>query len=101
LPFSHQALLRVDGRDSREAEAFAQQALELGQTQAAPAIEFWGPAPAAMERRAGRHRQQLLLQSASRPALQAFLGPWLSRLEQLKLPAGLRWSIDVYPQEML
>ncbi|MBF0255689.1 MAG: primosomal protein N' [Gammaproteobacteria bacterium] len=100
-PFSHQALLRVDARDSREAETFAQQALELGQTQAAPAIEFWGPAPAAMERRAGRHRQQLLLQSASRPALQAFLGPWLSRLEQLKPPAGLRWSIDVDPQEML
>ncbi|MEO5341818.1 MAG: primosomal protein N' [Gammaproteobacteria bacterium SHHR-1] len=103
-PFSHQALLRADALQAKQAEVFLQQALELGQAlgqELGRGIEFWGPAPAAMERRAGRHRQQLLLQSTSRPRLQAFLGPWLERLEAIKAPARLRWSIDVDPLETL
>ena len=36
-------------------------------------IRLLGPIPAPMPRRAGKHRVQLLLQSAHRPLLQAFL----------------------------
>jgi primosomal protein N' (replication factor Y) len=59
-----------------------------------------GPAPAAMARRAGRHRAQLLLESASRGVLQAFLAEWVDELAKLKPPRQLRWSLDVDPAEV-
>jgi primosomal protein N' (replication factor Y) len=54
-----------------------------------------------MERRAGRYRAQLLIQSERRAELQTFLATWVPRLRSLKVPAGARWSLDVDPQEML
>lgn len=104
-PFSHQALLRAEARTPETLDAFMQQCLQLGQALVqelkARDLELWGPVPAIMERRAGRHRRQLLLQSPSRPRLQGFLGCWLARIEALRPVSGLRWSIDVDPQEML
>jgi primosomal protein N' (replication factor Y) len=59
-----------------------------------------GPAPAAMARRAGRYRAQLLLESPSRSALQAYLAEWVAELAKLKAPRALRWSLDVDPAEV-
>ncbi|MCK4586598.1 MAG: hypothetical protein KAU29_04620, partial [Gammaproteobacteria bacterium] len=59
-----------------------------------------GPIPAPMEKRAGRIRAQLLLQSSSRADLHNLLTPWLQQLESSKLGRKVRWSIDVDPQEM-
>jgi len=60
-----------------------------------------GPVPAPMERRAGRFRAQLLLQSDDRAPLHGLLMPWLEELETLKSARRVRWSLDVDPQEML
>jgi primosomal protein N' (replication factor Y) len=54
-----------------------------------------------MERRAGRFRAQLLLQSDHRGPLHGLLLPWLEKLETLKSGRRVRWSLDVDPQEML
>jgi primosomal protein N' (replication factor Y) len=53
-----------------------------------------------MERRAGRHRAQLLVESRSRGALQAFLGEWVAAIAALGAPRTLRWSLDVDPAEV-
>ena len=53
-----------------------------------------------MERRAGRHRAQLLVQSRSRGALQAFLGEWVAAIAAIEVPRTLRWSLDVDPAEV-
>ena len=53
-----------------------------------------------MERQGGRYRAQLLLRSASRSDLQAFLGPWVERLDGVRGPRGLRWSLDVDPVDL-
>jgi primosomal protein N' (replication factor Y) len=100
-PFSHQALLRADATTMQQAEGFLNQAMQLGRELGNPHIEFWGPAPASMERRAGRYRQQLLVQCASRTQLQRFLTRWLEGMDRLPLQGKLRWSLDVDPQEML
>jgi primosomal protein N' (replication factor Y) len=102
-PFSYQILLRAEASRPERVDAFMQQCLALGQAlaQASSAVEFWGPVPALMERRAGRYRRQLLLQSPSRSRLQGFLGSWLAQIEALQPISGLRWSVDVDPQEML
>jgi len=44
-------------------------------------------------------RGQLLVESLSRPALQAFLAKWMEQLYVLKMPGGLRWHLDVDPLE--
>jgi primosomal protein N' (replication factor Y) len=100
-PFSHQAMLRADSPREQAALDFLAQALETARPLAPPEVEFWGPAPAQMERRAGRVRAQLLLQAPARGVLQSVLAALLPALRALKPPRDLRWSIDVDPQESL
>ena len=100
-PFSHQALLRAEGRTAKDAvdllAGAAARAREIGLT----GLSLWGPVAAPMERRAGRYRAQLLAQAERRTDLQTFLATWVPGLRSLKVPAGARWSLDVDPQEML
>jgi len=63
-------------------------------------LTLLGPAPAPMERRAGRFRAQLLLQAPTHGPLQKFLGAWLPVLETLPEGRRVRWSIDVDAQEL-
>ena len=59
-----------------------------------------GPAPAPMERRAGRSRAQLLLQSGTRVGLHRLLNQWLHQVEHVPAARRVRWSLDVDPQEL-
>jgi primosomal protein N' (replication factor Y) len=54
-----------------------------------------------MERRAGRYRAQLLLQSEHRASLHALLARWVPGLRHLPLARKVRWSLDVDPAETL
>ncbi|MNL76234.1 Primosomal protein N' [compost metagenome] len=63
-------------------------------------MQVLGPVPAPMERRAGRHRAQRLLQAPSRAALHRLLGPWLVQLESLPGNRQVRWSLDVDPIDL-
>ena len=98
-PYSHLALLRADGPSRGEVHDF----LRACQT-AAPAkragLRLLGPAPASMERRAGRYRAQLLLEAPARTTVQRFLSEWLARVEELRPSRRLRWSVDVDPIEV-
>ncbi|MEW7980336.1 MAG: primosomal protein N' [gamma proteobacterium symbiont of Phacoides pectinatus] len=100
-PFSHQALLRAEAHDERLPRRFLELAMALGRELAARDVEFWGPVPAPMERRAGRYRAHLLVQGAERVRLQRLLARWVPRLPGLEGARRVRWSIDVDPQEML
>ncbi len=99
-PFSHLALLRADSPARAEAFGFLHAAETIAPVSRGRRVRMLGPAPAAMARRAGRHRAQLLLESASRGALQAFLAEWVDELAKLKPPRQLRWSLDVDPAEV-
>jgi primosomal protein N' (replication factor Y) len=52
-----------------------------------------------MERRAGRYRYQVMLQSRQRKALHQFLSWWAPQLQQLVSARKVRWSIDVDPYD--
>ncbi|KAA6185389.1 primosomal protein N' [Thiohalocapsa marina] len=99
-PFSHQALLRADSPKAQAALEFLRQVLVTARPLAPPSVEFWGPAPAQMERRAGRVRAQLLLQAPRRSQLQGLLATLLPRLRALPAPRHVRWSIDVDPKDL-
>ncbi|NMT65269.1 primosomal protein N' [Marinobacter orientalis] len=62
-------------------------------------VEIWGPLPALIARRADRHRAQLVLLCNNRKYLNHRLARVCESLDQSRQPAGLKWMIDVDPQE--
>jgi primosomal protein N' (replication factor Y) len=99
-PFSHLALLRADSPARAEAFDFLHKAEAAAPDSRGGRIRLLGPAPAAMARRAGRHRAQLLVESPVRGALQAFLAEWVVEVAKISAPRSLRWSLDVDPAEV-
>jgi primosomal protein N' (replication factor Y) len=99
-PYSYQALIRVEATSDDLPRSFLEAALEQGRS-LSNGVEFLGPVPAPMERRAGHYRAHLLLQSNSRRELHSMLASWLPKIRDLKLARRVRWSLDVDPQEML
>jgi primosomal protein N' (replication factor Y) len=99
-PFSYQALLRAEANCPEMPRTFLEEALAWG-TELARNVELLGPVPAPMERRAGRFRAQLLVQSDRRQTLQAFLDLWVEGLVNLKSGRKVRWALDVDPQDLL
>jgi primosomal protein N' (replication factor Y) len=99
-PYSRLALLRAEAVDALLPMRFLHAAVSTAPTQVDSRIKILGPAPAPMERRAGRHRAQLLLHAPSHQSLRRLLHAWLPSLSTLELARQVRWSIDVDPVEL-
>ena len=95
-PYTRQALLRAEAPQMAAAMTYLRSAVQA--TPEIPQISVFDPTPAPMARVAGLERAQLLIQSASRPALQQFLAGWRPQLAAIK-PQVARWSLDVDPLE--
>ena len=94
-PFLYQALLRAEARELQVALDFLQQAANSVEH---PGIMINDPIPMVMTRVANVDRAQLLLESLSRPALQAFLKVWIAALREIKTRA--KWSLEVDPVDI-
>lgn len=94
-PFVYQALLRAEAPRLATALEFLAEAAGKGRALDA-GMTLYDPVPAALPRRAGRERAQLLVQSESRQQLRAFLEAWHSSLARARA-ARARWSLDVDP----
>lgn len=113
-PFSYLTVLRVEARTIEAAQAFLAEASAAArailnssdpgfdpdaETTAACAVTLYPAVPAPMARVADLERWQMLLESASRPALQALLQQWspflLAQREQHR--GVVRWALDVDP----
>lgn len=99
-PYSYQALLRADANNQQLVNRFLNNAKKQLNKQSA-GIEVYGPFTAPIEKRAGRFRMQLLLQSENRNQLRKLLAVWVTNLESLPDARKVRWSLDVDPQDML
>ena len=99
-PYAHLALLRADAPARADVYQFLEAAGAAAPDARRNRVRILGPAPAALARRAGRHRAQLLVESPARGALQAFLATWVGTIAALKPPRALRWSLDVDPSEV-
>jgi primosomal protein N' (replication factor Y) len=94
-PYMYQALLRAEAPELATAIAFLEEARDLLPTEA---ITVNDPIPMTMTRVFNVDRAQLLVESPSRPALQAFLKEWLSLLRAMK--TRVRWSLEVDPLDI-
>ncbi len=99
-PFSHMALLRCEAPQRDTCLQFLQEAASLVHPDSQQTVDMFGPLPAPMERRAGRYRAQLILQSRERKSLHLLLRYWLPRVTELKLASRVRWSLDVDPIDL-
>jgi primosomal protein N' (replication factor Y) len=61
---------------------------------AARGVKIWGPTPAFYQILRGRTRERLLVQAERSVDVQAYLRAWLDRV---KLPGGVRMTVDVDP----
>jgi primosomal protein N' (replication factor Y) len=99
-PFSHLALLRGESAARDQLFRFLDKARDCTRGIASANLRVLGPATAPMERRSGRYRAQLLIQSSRRTDLQTFLPIWRQRLAALADSRHVRWSVDVDPIEL-
>ncbi|KYC28839.1 Primosomal protein N [Sterolibacterium denitrificans] len=98
-PFTFQAMLRAEAHRLDDALGFLKEAASLANAQLPGGVSLYDPVPMRMYRVMALERAQLLVESASRPALQAFLPNWIAQLQALKTPRQLRWHLDVDPLE--
>ena len=98
-PFVFQVLLRAEARQLDDALAFLKVAAATARELLPEGVSLYDPVPMRLYRVMALERAQLLAESMSRPALQAFLARWVSRLYLQKAPRDLRWHIDVDPLE--
>lgn len=98
-PLNALGLIRAEAPKADLAMDFLTAAKAVAQA-AASTVSILGPVPAPMERRQGRFRAQLLLQSNSRPVLQRLLTTCIDNIAALREARKVRWSLDVDPQDM-
>ena len=94
-PFQYQALLRAEAKTLDAAIAFLEAAVDGIQTRD---ITINPPLPATMTRVANVHRAQMLIESPSRPSLQAFLKSWMAELRGMK--TRVKWTLEVDPVDI-
>ena len=98
-PFVYQALLRAEGRTLEAALAFLQQAAAaLAPLPGADRVTVYDAVPLTVVKVFNVHRAQLLLECASRAALQTALRAWQPALRSLK--GVLRWAVEVDPLDI-
>ncbi len=100
-PFTRLALLRAEAVNAELPMQFLQQARILLEQHNHMDAMLMGPFPALMERRAGRYRAQLLIQSNRQQPLQTLFHPVLPMLEQQPLASKVRWSLDMDPMDLM
>jgi primosomal protein N' (replication factor Y) len=94
-PYMYQALLRAEAPELATAIAFLESARDLLPNDA---VTLNDPIPMTMTRVHNVDRAQLLVESNSRPALQAFLTAWVDLLRAMK--TRVRWSLEVDPLDI-
>ena len=98
-PYAFQAMLRAEAPEIADSIAFLKTAAALPVIAEHENVIIYDPIPMKMARLANLERGQLLAESHSRPALQAFLPRWREAIEGIKAPSKLRWHIEVDPAE--
>jgi primosomal protein N' (replication factor Y) len=93
-PSVFEAALRAESAKLADALKFLKEA--SGLVEPPEGVTIYDPVPHVITRRANMERAQLLVQSRSRPAMQAFLQAWNEALFE-HAPGNVRWHLDVDP----
>lgn len=95
-PFYFQALIRAEANYPSYPEKFLRVITEQPLAQ----CELAGPIPAAMEKKAGKYRFHLIIQTKQRRDLHFGVKQLLANIKQNPWHNKVRWSIDIDPQDL-
>ncbi len=99
-PAGQLVVLRTDCPNAEYGEQFLQNLRERSAPQLPGGARLIGPLPSPMQRRAGKYRCQLLLTAPNRKAAQAAASLLVANAEAIPSRHGLKWSIDIDPQDV-
>ena len=99
-PYSYMVLLNAEAHNIDDCKRFLDASASTLASIAKNKLSIFGPLPALFEKRSGRYRWQLIVQSEDRKALHKHIDNWLLQLEQMKLSKKVRWSLDIDPMDM-
>lgn len=99
-PFSRLAVFRAEAAQKQPVFQFLNKVRAQVVKSKTDDVDIFGPAPAIMERRAGRYRAQLLFQSSDRLLLRSFLSSTIAHVRSWPSSRRVRWTIDVDPIEL-
>jgi len=92
-------MLRTDAGDVDVGEEFLQALRSAAQPRLAANTRLIGPLPSPMQRRAGKFRSQMLVTTSSRKSAQIAAALLVDIAQTLTIKRGMKWSIDVDPQD--
>ena len=96
-PYAHLAIIRAQDSKSHKIHRVLQSMRGFLESHA---IQVLGPAPAPLAKKAHQYRMQLLLKAPARKPLQAALTALRHWVDQNKIAEGVRWNVDVDPQDL-
>lgn len=99
-PFSYLALIRAKSHKKSYTWDFLNTANQILSEDKPNNINIMGPISAPMERKAGKYRGQLLLQSTNRKFLHKCISLFIIKIEEKKCVRRVKWSIDIDPIEL-
>jgi primosomal protein N' (replication factor Y) len=99
-PAGQLVVLRTDCSDAKYGEQFLQDLRTRCTPHLPQGAALIGPLPSPMQRRAGKYRCQLLLTASNRTGAQAAASLLVANAEGLPARFGLKWSIDIDPQDV-
>lgn len=97
-PSSYFALIKAEAIEYKQVLTFLNNAVKYANDIKSD-VMIYDPLRPQMERLKGMERGQLLLQAASRHALQQLLRRWMPMLRADKAGTKVRWSLDMDPLE--
>jgi primosomal protein N' (replication factor Y) len=99
-PAGQLVVIRTDCPSAEYGEQFLQTLREKSTAHLPDGARLIGPLPSPMQRRAGKYRCQLLLTAPNRRTAQAAAGLLVRAAEELPARQGLKWTIDIDPQDV-
>jgi primosomal protein N' (replication factor Y) len=100
-PYVSMALIRAESPKAGAPLNFLRVLRENANLPRGDGIDILGPIPAAMEKKAGRYRAQLMVTANSRKTLGAGVRALIEASEASGMTRSVRWSIDIDPQDTL
>jgi primosomal protein N' (replication factor Y) len=95
------ALARAESPNAAMALTFLRKLSGKVQQYRTADVQIMGPVPAAMEKKAGRYRAQLVITAKSRRQLAACVRSLIDASDEVPEKRNVRWSVDIDPQDTL
>jgi primosomal protein N' (replication factor Y) len=99
-PFTHMGVIRADSTKPDEAFRFLKSLIDNNRNDCSQNCQIIGPIPLIMEKRAGRHRAQIIFKSKKRFDLNKTINNFKTLINSNKKNYRLRFSIDIDPSEV-